>query len=653
MAIRAGYLPSTQQLTAWGNRLLRTNPLLDSRQRGLSTESRAFVRDLRAWVEALIDLGVQKNGQDLVQEFIWHTQHANVDVDGSGSVGNRSEVREDSGEAVKKLRTLGSLLWSNSEFRDMLGEAIAVAREMFADAASNVASNANAAADSARSDNDFELPSTSDVKNKVHESLFSSKEELESYLREKFPQQRRDSAVERLKKIVKEVQSKPEFQGTMEFLIELGKKYINRLKDQAEGVHVDGDDNFEKACNDAHAILESFTGKKPLDDLNSAFRKLIQEIQNDDELTSFYSDASHTLHLFLTDPSHVDSNAAHDLYARSKSLLDEKKDTYAPAASYLSTATQSVVHALKTDKPSSRLLAASRTLAASSMSLSMLADLAPRALTSLHYLPLPPITYHSSDYKLHLSELLLESTAPSGFLPKHTLIDALQHLDITTAPIPASSLSTSSHIKLSNLSLRLTDAAFSLQKKSGFLRFRDTGTISIQIAGASAEIHLTTNTNTSANTHAHAAWDVADVAVDIHDFSYNYRGDRHAWAATLLGPFLRPAVRKLLEKVLEARIHEALETAGREVLMLREDVAAAAGKNKDKGWMQWGQAVWSKIRGVGGGGGGGRDAGEGWLAMLEGVRGGDGWGLDSGVEERAPEGEGGWRSNVFEIGSTS
>lgn len=61
LALSEGYMPTTEQITAWARYALRASGVLDARDRRLSTQGRAFVRDVRAWVEAVVELGLSKN----------------------------------------------------------------------------------------------------------------------------------------------------------------------------------------------------------------------------------------------------------------------------------------------------------------------------------------------------------------------------------------------------------------------------------------------------------------------------------------------------------------------------------------------------------------------------------------------------------------
>src|SRR5271154_2195620 len=62
---------------------------------------------------------------------------------------SKGTIKKDSKKALKQLRTLGDLIYSNSEFRKLLVDANVLFRDMFADAASKVVDAAFEAAQSA------------------------------------------------------------------------------------------------------------------------------------------------------------------------------------------------------------------------------------------------------------------------------------------------------------------------------------------------------------------------------------------------------------------------------------------------------------------------------------------------------------------------
>jgi hypothetical protein len=156
---------------------------------------------------------------------------------------SKGSVKKDSKKALKQLRTLGDLIYSNSEFRKLLTDANVLFRDMFADAASKAADVASDAAHQAGQtaeslrpsqdelnnidnaanggqDGDKEPPSTDEVKDKASKAGQDAKkkgkdakktaqkkgkqtrDDVQEYLKQKFPKQRQDAVVNRLKKVI-------------------------------------------------------------------------------------------------------------------------------------------------------------------------------------------------------------------------------------------------------------------------------------------------------------------------------------------------------------------------------------------------------------------------------------------------------------------
>lgn len=137
---------------------------------------------------------------------------------------------------------------------------------MFADAASHVAAVAAQAAESAKAveeeveDQEGNVGEISGkgIKEKgvaltdsARRAGHQARDDLETYLREKFPKQRRDAAVARMKKVVQDIQQNTDFQEMVDFVVELLRGYVKRI---GAGVQEEGgktevlvDENFETA----------------------------------------------------------------------------------------------------------------------------------------------------------------------------------------------------------------------------------------------------------------------------------------------------------------------------------------------------------------------------------------------------------------------
>lgn len=86
----------------------------------LSAEGRELVADLRDVIEKAKVLLLTKNHGDLIQEFIWEAQH----IDGNNASTpnapiDKATAQQHGNQALDGLRTLGTLILSNGQFRKL------------------------------------------------------------------------------------------------------------------------------------------------------------------------------------------------------------------------------------------------------------------------------------------------------------------------------------------------------------------------------------------------------------------------------------------------------------------------------------------------------------------------------------------------------
>ncbi|KAF8533978.1 hypothetical protein BDD12DRAFT_758363 [Trichophaea hybrida] len=584
-----------------------------------------------------MELLENKNYDDKVQEFIWHTTHVGVaarvpDVGGAvkrGTTGGRG----DAGKAVERLRGLAGLVWSSGEFRGLVTEFAAVGRDMFADAAAQVASTASGVEDQARSTDlssvNPEHISPAVVKEKgtaiaesARKSTYQFRDDLESYLREKFPKQHRDAVVNRMKKVVQDIQENPDFQETVDFIVELMHKYVTKIKDSvvAEGktVEVKTDENFDIAMKDVQALLMAFADGKPLDPINDALRKVIDDIQSDKDLKEFYDQVTEEFNRLLTDKGYVTSDAAdarvHQLYERSQELLHEKQDHYQPDVEHLFAEVRFFIDAMRNDKNTQRVIEASKKVYSDLVLTDnngnfrgfrkrilwdMIEVIFPRFIDEIKFIPLPRIEYQDRDFDLILENVVLES---EHFLPTRTVLEAFTRLELTNTYHISSSHKTTTHLHIDSINLFIRDASFIIRKKTGLIPLSDRGFIDMFMThnGASADVILeSSSSDDDDDVTGDSYFHIKSVNVTIHNFSYNYHA-YHTWAAALLSPIIKPIIKKLVASILQQKIREAVEMADREIHAAAERMRVASIATKDGGSIEaWIRAVLSRPPGSG------------------------------------------------------
>lgn len=146
-AFAHGKVPSNKQIDVALNSALASKSLSNPPSK-LSAEGKTLVADLREVIRQAKYLLLTKNEGNLLQEFIWDCQHldgANAKLPGAPT--DKDTAKQHGNEALEGLKTLGTLLISNGQFRKLLNDATVLLRDMAGDAATNAAGKINPSED--------------------------------------------------------------------------------------------------------------------------------------------------------------------------------------------------------------------------------------------------------------------------------------------------------------------------------------------------------------------------------------------------------------------------------------------------------------------------------------------------------------------------
>lgn len=101
------------------NSALASKPL-SSPSKKLSAEGQVLVKDLRDAIEEAKVLLLTKNQGNLLQDFIWQTQQiSGGDAKLPSAPLDKDTAKQHGNQALEGLRTLGTLLISNGQFRKL------------------------------------------------------------------------------------------------------------------------------------------------------------------------------------------------------------------------------------------------------------------------------------------------------------------------------------------------------------------------------------------------------------------------------------------------------------------------------------------------------------------------------------------------------
>ncbi|EFY95596.1 hypothetical protein X797_009623 [Metarhizium robertsii] len=138
-AFKQGKVPSNDQIDVALNSFLASKAL-GTPPENLSEDGKILVADTREVVRLAKNLLLSKNEGNLIQDFIWQTtQFDPKSVQGPNAPVNKDQAKRDSDEALEGLRTLGTLLITNGQFRKLLKDTTILFRDLAGDAATSAA----------------------------------------------------------------------------------------------------------------------------------------------------------------------------------------------------------------------------------------------------------------------------------------------------------------------------------------------------------------------------------------------------------------------------------------------------------------------------------------------------------------------------------
>ncbi|KAK6086403.1 hypothetical protein SCUP234_02616 [Seiridium cupressi] len=138
-AFQNGKVPSNEQIDIALNSFLASKALANPSNK-LSSEGRALVADFRSVVQQAKNLLLSKNEGNLLQDFIYQTTQFNPNaVSTPNAPIDKDTAKQHGDQALEGLRTLGTLLITNGQFRKLLNDSVLLLRDIAGDAAANAA----------------------------------------------------------------------------------------------------------------------------------------------------------------------------------------------------------------------------------------------------------------------------------------------------------------------------------------------------------------------------------------------------------------------------------------------------------------------------------------------------------------------------------
>lgn len=282
-ALKNGKLPTQDQLNSTARLLLDSSIFKDAPKHGgvLSERGRIVLGDLQRLLEALAELGRDKNDDNALQQAIYHLRHTSsqpaavkphIELGGAApldaaaqqlpldDIPSAAQVQHDAQNLSDSIKTLVTLLFTSSAFRLLLTDVFVTAREILADFASQIGDVAQAVESGAevvegvirpseeehrRTEDTFEDDTEGqgpqveamrteqaevkvEAEKKILETVDQSTQkgqEAWQNLQQQTPDRIREAILDRIKSIIRQAQADPRFLQALQTVVDLGRKY--------------------------------------------------------------------------------------------------------------------------------------------------------------------------------------------------------------------------------------------------------------------------------------------------------------------------------------------------------------------------------------------------------------------------------------------
>ncbi|KAI1323980.1 hypothetical protein F5Y16DRAFT_326966 [Xylariaceae sp. FL0255] len=618
-ALSKGYMPTTEQAII-NLRTLLASDVLNPDNPDLSDSGQRLMRLTKTWLKQFIDLLNHKNDRDQLQDLIWFftKSRVSVDVDHLSSKASKAKAKANTAAAYQSLRTVGSLLLTNPDFRTFLGDLNKIGREVFKDSAfalSDAAEEAgkqldthsNGSTSVARDSNDH-APSAQNLEDEfasvtkvvADHSTDVASAAIES-AKDKVSGDEGRELIKRLQATVLNLRKRKDYSESVSIISLLIKRYAMVYSRAAEEIvetaqnDVNQNPETDRALVNLWEFVKSFGEREQWERCEQLLQQVMSHKDQDPEFENLMVDVGDSLQKLLTDPeffNDIDSKFE-ELRAKGKKVGTESslRHDVDNLLMQLSITFQSVlrdedIHNLMTT--TLRLfgvLSPTQAITNPDLIHDALNVFVPLVISAIQYLPIPRLEVSTPDIDLLLENLIIEpgvTVNQTSFLPYRLKIENYNNVEIRKARVrTTTSTKNLMLIKIDGLSARADEIGFWLRAHSGLFRLADQGIASFALDERGIDIHLEVEI---CRERLEQILTLRRVRVRVHKLNYQLRKSKFSWIGWLIKPILRPILRATMEAQLAHAISDLLHAGNRELLYARERLRATRIANPGDAW---------------------------------------------------------------------
>lgn len=512
--------------------------------------------------------------------------------------------------AYESLRTVGSLLLTNSDFRIFLADLNTIGREVFRDTAFTLSAVSQQAAQQLEPSEEEqkalkqpgadgrEVPSTdelqggvTDVAKTVAEGAVEVAQEAEHSFVDKITGDEKETLLHRLKLAVSNLRKRKDYSDSVSTLAKLLQRYAfaysHALEEAASTTERDVDTNpaTDRAMRNFWSFVKSFGDAKEWQELERRLDRVMEHGKSDPEFDKLVQQIGNAVQEMLTDPGFFEhaEQRFQDLRSQSRQLASDstlREDVdglFAKLQSTLQSVLQDtdIAKLLQTSKYIAKILSPAHSYTNTELVTDAIHVFVPKLIQGIQYVPIPRVEISTPEVDLLLENLILEpgvSVNNTSFLPYRLRVETRNEFEIRKARTrTTSSVESLVTIKIDGMSIRAQEIGFWLRAHSGLLQLADEGIASFELDERGVDIEVDIEV---AKERLESILSLKDVRVRIHKLDYKLRKSKFALAATVLKPMIIPIIRSAMETQMSTAIADLIHAANRELLYARERLRA-------------------------------------------------------------------------------
>ena len=512
--------------------------------------------------------------------------------------------------AYESLRTVGTLLLTNSDFRLFLGDLNTIGRQVFADTAFSLSEVAQETGKQLKPSDENQkalagpgadagpAPTTEDLGNDVGDvskavgnGLSKAGKDAFSSLQENLSGQQKDTLLNRLKEAVLKLRKRNDYTDSVSTIGLLVKRYAlaySRAADRAANAvqaDVHTNDEVDRAFHNFWGLLSSFGDEKEWKELEKKLGKVMEHAEEDPEFEQLMTKVGTSIEKMLTDPDFFDSAEEKVRELREKSKEVGTESSLRRDVDELLVQARRTFHSVLEDSDIASLITTATNIfsilsPADATTNSDLIDdslhvFIPLFIQAVQYLPIPRLEVSTPEIDLLLENLIIEPGVTinhSSFFPYKLRIETRNDLELRKARFGAqTSLTSNLTIKIDGLSFRASEIGYWMRTRGNLFRLFDQGIASFSLDERGIDIHMDVEI---CKEKMEKILTLKAVRVHVHKLTYELRKSKFSWIAWLFKPIMKPILRRTIEVQLAHAIADSLHFANRELLYARERLRA-------------------------------------------------------------------------------